>query len=216
MSMQGSCLCGGVRFEIAEPFVSVSQCHCTNCKRISGGVGTTSGRTRTEAVRILEGEELLRPYTPAEGSAKTFCSVCGSNLFGGGGPSRRCAASGSARSTRASTENRRRTSSSAPSHPGKRCPTTGFHGTRSAPRDAADLSDDRVRGHGGRYRLAHAGIRIRGARTAVRHGGRDDRARRARDRRRTRDAGNPEPRVPEPAKTSRAARPHVAGSTTPG
>ena len=86
MSMQGSCLCGGVRFEIAEPFVTVSQCHCTNCKRISGGVGTTSGRTRTEAVRILEGEELLRPYTPAEGSAKTFCSVCGSNLFGGGWP----------------------------------------------------------------------------------------------------------------------------------
>ena len=32
------------------------------------------------------GQELLRTYQPEEGSAKTFCSVCGANLFGGGWP----------------------------------------------------------------------------------------------------------------------------------
>ena len=33
----------------------------------------------------------MRTYQPPEGSAKTFCSVCGSNLFGGGWPdSERC------------------------------------------------------------------------------------------------------------------------------
>ena len=84
--LKGSCLCGGVRFEVTEPFVRVSQCHCTFCKKISGGYGTVSGRARTEAIRILEGEELLRSFTPEGGSAKTFCSVCGSNLFGGGWP----------------------------------------------------------------------------------------------------------------------------------
>ena len=84
--MKGSCLCGGVRFEVAEPFSAVSHCHCESCKRISGGVGTTSGRSRSDAIRILEGAELIRSYTPAEGSAKSFCSVCGSNLFGGGWP----------------------------------------------------------------------------------------------------------------------------------
>jgi len=85
-SLEGSCLCGGVRFEVTEPFLAVSQCHCENCKRISGGYGTVSGRAPTAAIRILEGEELLRSYTPEEGSAKTFCSTCGSNLFGGGWP----------------------------------------------------------------------------------------------------------------------------------
>jgi hypothetical protein len=84
--MQGSCLCGGVRFEVTEPFQTVSQCHCTSCKKLSGGVGTVSGRVQTEAVRILEGEELLRTYQPGEGSSKTFCSACGSNLFGAGWP----------------------------------------------------------------------------------------------------------------------------------
>jgi len=82
----GTCLCGGVRFEIAEPFISTSFCHCENCKRISGGYGTVSGRVRSEWIRILQGEELLRSYTPEAGTPKTFCSNCGSNLFGGGWP----------------------------------------------------------------------------------------------------------------------------------
>jgi hypothetical protein len=85
-NLQGSCLCSGVRFEVTEPFQTVSQCHCTSCKKLSGGVGTVSGRVQTEAVRILEGEELLRTYQPGEGSSKTFCSACGSNLFGAGWP----------------------------------------------------------------------------------------------------------------------------------
>ena len=84
--LEGSCLCGGVRFEVDGPFERVSQCHCTSCKKISGGVGTASGRARTEAIRIVAGEELLRTYQPSEGTAKTFCSECGSNLFGGGWP----------------------------------------------------------------------------------------------------------------------------------
>jgi hypothetical protein len=82
----GSCLCGAVRFEVTEPFVTVSYCHCTNCKKLSGGTGTVNGRARTDAIRVLEGAKLLRPFQPAEGTAKTFCSVCGSNLFGGGWP----------------------------------------------------------------------------------------------------------------------------------
>jgi hypothetical protein len=85
-SLIGSCLCGGVRFEVTEPFVTLSYCHCTNCKKLSGGGGTANGRARTAAIRVVEGESLLHTYQPLEGTAKTFCSVCGSNLFGGGWP----------------------------------------------------------------------------------------------------------------------------------
>jgi hypothetical protein len=84
--LTGSCLCGGVSFEVTEPFERISACHCTSCKKISGGGGTVSGRTRTDAIRILGGDDLLRTYQPSEGSAKTFCAVCGTNLFGGGWP----------------------------------------------------------------------------------------------------------------------------------
>lgn len=84
--LTGSCLCGRVRFEVSEPFERVTQCHCTTCKRISGGVGTVNGRARTEAIRIASGRDSLRTFQPSEGTAKTFCAECGSNLFGSGWP----------------------------------------------------------------------------------------------------------------------------------
>ena len=84
--MRGSCQCRGVEFEVVGDFVSMAFCHCATCKKISGGAGTANGRVRTENVRLLAGEDLVRSYQPDEGSAKTFCSVCGSNLFGGGWP----------------------------------------------------------------------------------------------------------------------------------
>lgn len=84
--MTGSCWCGGVRFEVTEPFIRLTFCHCTSCKRISGGVGTANGRARADKIRITEGRDLLTTYQPDEGTAKTFCSRCGSNLFGGGWP----------------------------------------------------------------------------------------------------------------------------------
>ena len=73
-AMQGSCLCGGVRFELTGEFQGVVHCHCASCKKLSGGVGTTSGLIATGEIRILEGEELLRTFHPADGKAKTFCA----------------------------------------------------------------------------------------------------------------------------------------------
>ena len=84
--LRGSCHCGRVRFELVAEFENMTFCHCTTCKKLSGGVGTANGRMRTDAIRVVDGEELLRRYQPEEGSAKTFCSACGSNLFGGGWP----------------------------------------------------------------------------------------------------------------------------------
>jgi hypothetical protein len=84
--LRGSCHCGAVRFEVPDDFRPRAFCHCATCKRLSGGVGTANGRVASDDVTILEGEELLRTYQPEEGTAKTFCSACGSNLFGGGWP----------------------------------------------------------------------------------------------------------------------------------
>ena len=84
--LRGSCLCGGVKFEVAEPLEHLRYCHCESCKKLSGGVGTVNARVPQGAIRILEGEDLLQTFQPAEGSTKTFCLSCGSNLFGGGWP----------------------------------------------------------------------------------------------------------------------------------
>ena len=85
-ALRGSCLCGGVKFEVTAPVEEFRYCHCESCKKLSGGTGTLNGRVPSQAIRIVEGENLLRTFKPVEGTAKTFCLVCGSNLFGGGWP----------------------------------------------------------------------------------------------------------------------------------
>jgi hypothetical protein len=85
-TMQGSCWCGSVRFEVEGPFITSTFCHCTSCKKISGGVGTANGRAQTDDITVLEGRDLIETFQPDEGSAKSFCRRCGANLFGGGWP----------------------------------------------------------------------------------------------------------------------------------
>jgi len=84
--MRGSCLCGGVRFEVEAAPDSLRYCHCTSCKKLSGAGGTVNFGVPPSAIRIVAGEELLQSFTPEGGSAKTFCRRCGANLFGGGWP----------------------------------------------------------------------------------------------------------------------------------
>jgi hypothetical protein len=86
VSLRGSCLCGGVRFEVAEIPATLRYCHCESCKKLSGGAATVNGRVPSSSIRILDGEGLLQTFRPEGGSAKTFCRTCGSNLFGGGWP----------------------------------------------------------------------------------------------------------------------------------
>jgi hypothetical protein len=82
----GSCLCGGVRFEITSPFRRANLCHCSRCRKHSGAGAMAQGRVPREGFRLIRGEELLRVYRPDGGMAKVFCSTCGSSLFGGSWP----------------------------------------------------------------------------------------------------------------------------------
>ena len=85
--VRGSCQCGGVRFEVTEPFLRWTNCHCSICRKHSGTFGAMTLRAPRSGFRLLAGEELLRVYDPGEGRAlKVFCSVCGSSLFGGRWP----------------------------------------------------------------------------------------------------------------------------------
>ena len=79
--MTGGCLCGGVRFEVTEPLVSASWCHCTRCRRRTGSSASPNARVAPGSLRIVSGEELVRCYQPPDGFAKCFCAECGSHLW---------------------------------------------------------------------------------------------------------------------------------------
>jgi hypothetical protein len=84
--LRGSCLCGGVRFEVTLPFLWANHCHCSRCRKHSGAFGGTQGRVKREGFRLLAGADLIRVYRPQDGRVKAFCSICGSSLFGGDWP----------------------------------------------------------------------------------------------------------------------------------
>jgi hypothetical protein len=81
LPLTGRCNCGGVTFEVTEPLVSASWCHCTRCQRRTGSSASPQARAQPRSVRITQGEELLRAWEPADGFAKFFCSACGSSLW---------------------------------------------------------------------------------------------------------------------------------------
>jgi hypothetical protein len=79
--LTGGCLCGGVRFEVTEPPLFASYCHCTRCQRRTGTAASPQARLAPGSLRIVAGDDLLRAYEPPGGFPKVFCSVCGSALW---------------------------------------------------------------------------------------------------------------------------------------
>jgi hypothetical protein len=80
-ALTGSCLCGGVRFEVTEPPLAAGYCHCTRCQKRTGTAASAQARIAPGSLRIVAGEELVRSFQPPDGFAKEFCSRCGSALW---------------------------------------------------------------------------------------------------------------------------------------
>jgi hypothetical protein len=85
-ALTGGCLCGAVRYEVRGPFLRAGHCHCSRCRKHSGGAVSTQGRVRREHFVLLRGAERVRNYRQAGHASKAFCEVCGSSLFGGSWP----------------------------------------------------------------------------------------------------------------------------------
>ena len=77
--IRGSCLCGGVRFEITGKPLFMACCHCSRCRKVGGG---TSVAVRAEHFRWVRGRELVAQYQPEPPYhlIRCFCRVCGSYL----------------------------------------------------------------------------------------------------------------------------------------
>jgi hypothetical protein len=79
--LTGTCLCGGVHFEITKPLGRAGYCHCTRCQHRSGTAASPAAALEPGSVRFIRGEELVKAWSPDAGFSKLFCSECGSALF---------------------------------------------------------------------------------------------------------------------------------------
>ncbi len=78
-STTGGCLCGAVRYELAEAPTEYGACHCEMCRKFSGGIEL--GLQFPPGGVTWQGEENLQTYTSSEWAERGFCKICGSSLF---------------------------------------------------------------------------------------------------------------------------------------
>lgn len=76
MTIKGSCVCGGVRFELFEPPALMGACHCSRCRKAGSAAYVY---VRAEALNWLAGKALLTRYRPRPPFrfTRTFCRRCG-------------------------------------------------------------------------------------------------------------------------------------------
>lgn len=79
--IEGSCLCGGVRYEYEGAIEEISICHCSQCRKAHGSAFATVSPVATEKFRLLAGAGLLKEYRSSPDKVRVFCSHCGSPLY---------------------------------------------------------------------------------------------------------------------------------------
>jgi hypothetical protein len=90
-AIQGSCLCGGVKFEISGPLLRPLNCHCSLCRKQHGAAFRSRARVSRTDFRWLQGEELLTYFEATPGYRRGFCRVCGSPILNRAEPHSRLA-----------------------------------------------------------------------------------------------------------------------------
>lgn len=81
MSHRGSCLCGGVRFEVSGEIGMLTLCHCSQCRKAQGSAFVAAAPVRSADFRLLSGEDLLQAYESSPGKQRVFCRRCGSPVL---------------------------------------------------------------------------------------------------------------------------------------
>lgn len=79
LKTSGSCLCGGVAFEIAGPMRPVINCHCIQCRKQTGHYLASTNCAMANFK--FTSDTGLKWYRASETARRGFCENCGSTLF---------------------------------------------------------------------------------------------------------------------------------------
>lgn len=77
----GSCFCGAVSFEIELPTLFCGHCHCSMCRRPHGASFVTWTGVPIERFVVTSGEQHIQRFQSSEKGTRSFCKLCGSQLF---------------------------------------------------------------------------------------------------------------------------------------
>ena len=77
-TLQGSCLCKAVRYEIRPPFIRFAHCYCMRCRKATGGVKSSNISVPPEQFKWISGEDVVSRWDMPEARAFAIaiCSKC--------------------------------------------------------------------------------------------------------------------------------------------
>ncbi len=78
--INGSCYCSSVRYEIHGKLLFFANCHCPDCRKITGAAFSSVLVTESNGFKVI-GDEHLVSYESSPGKQRCFCRNCGSHLF---------------------------------------------------------------------------------------------------------------------------------------
>ncbi|WP_198034142.1 GFA family protein [Acidihalobacter ferrooxydans] len=77
--IEGGCHCGACRYAVeTNALDDVAVCHCSICRRTTGGTHVTWATVPIASFRWTEGEP--RRYSAVAGSERHFCPDCGAQM----------------------------------------------------------------------------------------------------------------------------------------
>jgi hypothetical protein len=81
-NLNGSCLCGRVKYSISAELKKFYFCHCEQCRKITGSSFASNILASPSEIQWIKGEELVKRFDyPGDRSfTKVFCMECGSGL----------------------------------------------------------------------------------------------------------------------------------------
>lgn len=74
----GGCHCGRLRYRFDAPLVDIAHCHCSDCRRSSGGILTTWITVPLASFQWLSGTPT--EYASSATCTRSFCPTCGAHL----------------------------------------------------------------------------------------------------------------------------------------
>ncbi|MGB7479895.1 MAG: GFA family protein [Burkholderiaceae bacterium] len=79
--IEGSCLCGGVRYEYGGEFGTVTVCHCATCRKAQGTSNVIAAPADARQLRWRGDPSLIAEYESSPGKKRAFCRRCGTPLY---------------------------------------------------------------------------------------------------------------------------------------
>jgi len=78
--LAGACYCRTVQYAVEDAFEYAMNCHCSNCRRITGAAFKPLAGIAREKLRLTAGADALQVYGDETGN-NTLCKACGSLLY---------------------------------------------------------------------------------------------------------------------------------------